>query len=209
MSDIPSSLAHISTHVMQEICHCIPPDFQIEAILRSLMMWCVPNHRHVLLLVQGTEMETSAVTQTVGIVVCDVTLVIEETLALAADQKWKYYAASKKLGPVLAYQFVSIKITSYLKIEREVTSIEKNKRYLCIFYTPPECLLCLPWQFLMVKLLNRGVLWLFCENEIHLFVMFGLTFHKVFCNLNNTFSRHVIDQQQHGSNVIICYGYWK
>ena len=66
-------------------------------------MRCVPNRPQALLLVQDTGGGKSAVAQTVGIVDCGVTLVIEETLALAADQKSKIRTASNKFSPVLAY----------------------------------------------------------------------------------------------------------
>ena len=55
------------------------------------------------------------VAQTVGIVDCGVTLVIEETLALAADQQSKVKLASNANGPVLAYQLDTIKNQTSLK----------------------------------------------------------------------------------------------
>ena len=73
------------------------------------MMRCVPNHPQALLLVQGTGGGKSAVVQTVGIVDCGVTLVIEETIALSADQKSKIKSASNAYGPVLAYHLDSLK----------------------------------------------------------------------------------------------------
>ena len=109
MSLIPSTLGHISDHTMQNIWSQIPIDFQREDIPRLLMMGYVLNHPQALLLVQCTECGKSAIAQTVGIIDCGVTLVIEEALALAVDQKSKFHAASNKYGPVLAYQLDSIK----------------------------------------------------------------------------------------------------
>ena len=111
MSLITSSLSHISNHAIQEIWNRTPIDFQRKTIPRLLMMRCIPNHPQELLLVQGTGGGTSDVTQTVGIVDCGVTLVIEETLALSADQKSKIKSASNAYGPVLAYQLDFLKQT--------------------------------------------------------------------------------------------------
>ena len=109
MSLLPSTLLDISNHAMQEIWHRTPIDFQREAIPRLLMMRCTPNIPQALLLVQGTGGGKSAVAQTVGVVDCGVTLVIEELLAVATDQKTKVKSASNAHGPVLAYQLDSIK----------------------------------------------------------------------------------------------------
>ena len=40
---------------------------------------------------------------------------------------------------------------------------------------------------------SNGVLKLVCIDEIHLYVMFGVTFRKEFVNLRDTFFKHLID----------------
>ena len=94
---------------MQAIWDRSPREFQKEAIPRLLMMRCPPHRPEAMLLVQGTGGGKSAVAQTVGSVECGVTLVIEATLALAADQRSKVAQARNTYGPVLAYQLDSIK----------------------------------------------------------------------------------------------------
>ena len=44
----------------------------------------------------------------------------------------------------------------------------------------------------MVTLIEPKVMKLVCIDEIHLFVMFGLTFRKEFTLLKNTFFRHLL-----------------
>ena len=73
------------------------------------MMRCVPNHPQALLLVQGTGGVKYTMAQNFGIVDCGVTLVIEETLALAAGQTLKIKSASNAYVPVLAYQLDSLR----------------------------------------------------------------------------------------------------
>jgi len=49
-----------------------------------------------------------------------------------------------------------------------------------------------PWRSIMVTLIDRRVMKLVCIDEIHLFVMFGITFRKEFTLLKNTFFRHLV-----------------
>ena len=94
---------------MQEIWDRSPRESQKEAIPRLLMMRCSPHRPEALLLVQGTGGGKSVVAQTVGCAECGVTVIIEATLALAADQRSKVDRARNTYGPVLAYQLDSIK----------------------------------------------------------------------------------------------------
>ena len=102
-------LQDISRHAMNEIWDWTPRDFQNEVIPRLLMMKCPPYRPQALLMVQGTGGGKSAVAQTVGCVNCGVTVVIEPTLALSADQRSKVTRARNTYGPVLAYQLDSVK----------------------------------------------------------------------------------------------------
>ena len=77
MSLDPSTFHPMSVHSMQEVWNRAPIDSQREAMPRMLTMWCVPNAPKALSLVQGTRSGESAVAQTVGIVDCGVTLVID------------------------------------------------------------------------------------------------------------------------------------
>ena len=79
----------ITQQAMQLIWNRTPRDFQNEAIPRLLMMRCIPNTPSAMLLVQGTGGGKSAVPQTVGAVTRGITLIIENTLSLSADQHAK------------------------------------------------------------------------------------------------------------------------
>ena len=68
-----------------------------------------PYRPQALLLIQGTGGGKSAVAQTVGCVNCGVTVVIEPTIALSADQRSKVARDRNTYGPVLAYQLDSVK----------------------------------------------------------------------------------------------------
>ena len=93
---------------MQAIWDRGPRNFQKEAIPKLLMMRCSPHRPEALLLVQGTEGGKSAVAQKVGCVECGVTVIIEATLVLAANQRSKLVKDRNTYGSVLAYQLDSI-----------------------------------------------------------------------------------------------------
>ena len=178
---------------MQLVWDRTPVDFQREAIPRLLLMRCAPNTPHALLLVQGTGGGKSAVAQTVGCVDCGVTLVIVETLALAADQRSKVVSANGIYGPILAYQLDSIKQKHLVdRLKNKLLGLNKADNTTIFLYTSPECLTREPWRSLMVTLIERKVLKLVCIDEIHLFVMFGITFRKEFTLLKNTFFCHLL-----------------
>lgn len=188
-----STLSAISDHAMKSIWDRTPIDFQREAIPRLLMMRCVPYNPQALLLVQGTGGGKSAVAQTVGCVDCGVTVIIVETLALAADQRSKMSSANGIYGPILAYQLDSIKKKELVeKLKKKLLSMKKNDTTTVFLYTSPECLIRQPWRSLMVTLIDRGVMNLVCIDEIHLFVMFGITFRKEFTLLKSTFFRYLL-----------------
>ena len=94
---------------MQAIWDHSPQDFQKEAIPRLQMMRFPPHRPEVMLLVQGTGGGKLVVAQTVRCVECGFTLIIEPTLALAADQRSKVAQARNIYGPILAYQSDSTK----------------------------------------------------------------------------------------------------
>ena len=170
------------------------PRFQNEAIPRLLMMNCPPYRPQALLLVQGTGGGKSAVAQTVGCVNCGVTVVIEPTLALSADQRSKVARARNINGPVLAYQLDSVKKPLLVeKLKKKLNGLDSNSNVTIFIYTSPECLLREPWNAVFVGLIERKVLQLVCLDEIHMYVMFGLTFRKEFTLLKDSFFKHLVD----------------
>ena len=199
-----SHLSDISTQAMQAIWDRTPQNFQKEAIPRLLMMRCLPHRPEALLLVQGTGGGKSAVAQTVGCVECGVTVIIEATLALAADQRSKVARARNTYGPVLAYQLDSIKKPHLIKkLEEKLRGLGKQSNITIFIYTSPECLLREPWRSMFVGLINSKVLKLVCVDEVHLFVMFGATFRKEFTLLKESFFKFLIDPSPAAQSDII------
>ena len=152
-----------------------------------------PHRPEAMLLVQGTSGGKSAVAQTVGSVECGITLVIEATLALAADQRSKVAQARNTYGPVLAYQLDSIKKPHLItKLQNKLSGLGAHSNITLFIYSSPECLIREPWQTVFRGLINMKVLKLVCVDEVHLFVMFGVTFRKEFTLLKESFFQHLI-----------------
>ena len=194
MNSLFDHLCSIASDAMREVWGRIPRDFQQVAIPRLLTMRHPPNRPQALLLVQRTGGGESAVAQTVGCVDCGVVLIVEETLALAADQKSKVGQARNAYGPVLAHQLDSVKRPNLIeKLKNKLDSLTKTTNVTMFLHSSPECLLRDPWKSMVIGLIKRKVLKLVCVDEVHLFVMFGVTFRKEFTLLKSSFFKHLID----------------
>lgn len=109
MYSLYGHISAISHQAMTDICDRALYDFQREAITCLLMMMCKPYHPEVTLRVQGSSGGKLAFAQTVCYIDYGITIMIKETLTLAADQKSKVDKAQNTYGPVLAYQLDSMK----------------------------------------------------------------------------------------------------
>ena len=126
--------------------------------VQLLMIWFPPYRSESLLLVQGTGVEKSVVVQTTGCVDCGVTIITEETLALAANQKSKVGRARNTYGPVLAYQLDSIKRPHLIYKLKNLTGLTKATNVTIFLYTSPKCLSREPWKLVFVGLISQKVL---------------------------------------------------
>ena len=177
----------IAEHAMMSTWNRSPRDFQKEAIPRLLMMRCVPNIPSAMLLVQGTGGGKSAVPQTVGSVTCGVTLIIENTLSLSADQHSKIHNANTTHGPVKAFHLDSIRSpTNEGILSNMLLGLKQNTDATIFIFSSPEYLLKEPWKSTMPQLIENGMLRLVCIDEVHQFVMFGCAFRPEFGLLKDT-----------------------
>ena len=146
------------------------------------------------LLVQGTGGGKSAVPQTVGIVDGGVTLIIENTLSLGADQEYRIIEASKSVGPMESFQLDSLKSKSDKdKVKQMLLSLPKDTEASLFIYASREILLVPPWPDVFNHLLEKHLLHLVCVDEVHQYVMFGATFHTQFSLLKNSLFQSLID----------------
>ena len=170
-----------------------PRDFQREAIPRLLMMRCVPNVPSAMLLVQGTGGGKSAVPQTVGAVTRGITLIIESTLSLSADQHSKINSANTANGPVKAFHLDSIRTKrNEDKLCYLLNNLPKETDATIFIFSSPEFLIKEPWKTTIQTLIANGLLRLVCIDEVHQFVMFGITFRPDFGLLKDSLFEQII-----------------
>ena len=197
---IVSPYLAIAEQAMISTWNRTPRDFQKEAIPRLLMMRCVPNTPSAMLLVQGTGGGKSAVPQTVGAVTCGITLIIESTLSLSADQHSKIKNANSTHGPIKAFHIDSIRTkTNQDKLANMLISLPPTTDASIFLFSSPEFLLKEPWTSMIETLLERSLLRLVCIDEVHQFVMFGYTFRPEFGLLRDSLFKKLV--ASNGSNA--------
>ena len=163
-----------------------------------------------MLLVQGTGGGKSAVPQTVGAVTRGVTLIIENTLSLSADQHSKIKNANTAYGPVKAFHLDSIRSKrNQDKLSNFLRTLPMNTDVTIFIFSSPEFLLKEPWISTMKTIILNGLLRLICIDEVHQFVMFGCTFRPEFALLkeslfkNITFTNHTTPSSTDDTQLVI------
>ena len=84
--EIIEMLDLVATAVILNVWGKEPRGFQIKAISTLLEINCLSGNPSSVLLIQGTGSGKSTVPQTTRVVTCGVTLIIENTLSLVANQ---------------------------------------------------------------------------------------------------------------------------
>ena len=194
----------IAQQAMQLTWNRTPRDFQNEAIPRLLMMRCIPNTPSAMLLVQGTGGGKSAVPQTVGAVTRGVTLIIENTLSLSADQHAKINKANITHGPIKAFHLDSIRTKrNQDKLSNLLKHIPSDTDATIFIFSSPEFLLKEPWKQTIDSLIERGLLRLICIDEVHQFVMFGCTFRPEFALLKESLMKKIAIPNDNAAHLSI------
>ena len=140
-----------------------------------------------LLLVQSTGGGKLAVPQTCGSAVPGVTIVIENTLALYADQVSKFDKVEAEGSHIFTIQLDRFKSRSKrqyvidtinLFIDRSNTNQPLNASIF--IFASPERLVSDDWLPTIQNIVNNKCLSLLCVDEVHQFVEYGTTFRTTF-----------------------------
>jgi len=92
--------------------------------------------------VQGTGSGKSTVPKTVGVVTCGITLVIENTLSLGADQCSKFEKAVQDHGPVQSFQLDALKTEDEINALKDlILTLPSDTNSSIFLYSSPERLL--------------------------------------------------------------------
>ena len=90
-------------------------DFQEEIISKICNMSEVGKKSKATLMVQSSGIGKSIFYQTIGSMYCGISIIIEPTLSLSADQKSKIELANSPNKPIVSFHLVLIKINNDAK----------------------------------------------------------------------------------------------
>ena len=181
---------------MREIYGYTPHPFQLKTISRIIRMKynATEPDRQVqpTLLVQGTGGGKSSVYQTIGCIQSGVHLIIQNTLSLSSDQLLK--AQQIPIPNVYTIQLDSLKTSSQRNALIEALDQFKygNSNMTLFVFSSPEALLLPKWISIFTKLQERSILKCITIDEVHLFVMYGITFRYDFLKLKDAFFSKVL-----------------
>ena len=171
---------------MQTVWNRTPNRFQSDVIPIILQMMTGDKSPRPLLLVQPTGSGKSAVPQTAAVVTSGITFIIECTQSLGADQASKILQSRTTPGlTVHAHQLDVIKTTAdRMTISDQIRNVLSAKKVasvdtgiVCyIVFTSPEELNRPIWLKLFEDMMEIEMVTLFCIDEVHLFVEYGLSF---------------------------------
>ena len=169
-----------------------PRSYQIREITTIIKMHCKGEESTSILLVQVTGTGKFTVPKTVGVITCGVTLVLENTLSLGADQSSKFINVSQNYGPVIAYQLESLLADEYVKsINSILFNLQTDTNVSVFIYSSPEKLLLPTWSNMINQLIINKTLKMICIDEVHNFFAFASSFRTEIFKLKTNFFKKI------------------
>ena len=184
----------ITASAMQSIWSRSPCRYQNIVIPHMLRMMTNVLPPEPLLVVQSTDSRKSTVPLTYSAVNGRITIIVENTLALGSDQVTKVILnATHSHKHVKAYQLDVFKTkTDQIGLSDAIIDhCTNNKDTSILFFSSPETLLKSMWKEFITRIVALNLLHMFCLDEIHLFVEFGISFRKEFQLLKNNILKSI------------------
>lgn len=173
----------IAADTMKQIWNRTPRSYQGPVISHLLQMMALNIHPDPVLLVQSTGSGKSTVPLTCSVVDGGISIIIENTLALGSDQSSKVkHLASTDVKNVKSFHLDMFKSNSDrdLLFKAIISHCTFNYESSIILFTSPEAILH-PLSLGFIKnIVSLDMLNLFCIDEVHLFVEFGISFRHEF-----------------------------
>ena len=175
---------------MEDLFNIQPNPFQQRIIPQILMMMKGMTQPRPLLLVQSTGGGKSAVPQTCGCTKAGVTIVLENTQALGADQ-------CSKLDQLQSPNIITYQLDLLKSVQQRAQFSKDIEAYLhptntsatsCLsifIFSSPEAVISSHFFASIKAIINANKLSLFCIDEVHQYIEFGTTFRKEFCQLKD------------------------
>ena len=198
----------ITAETMESMWGRTPRLCQSVVIPHLLRMMCGVLLPSPVLLVQSTGTGKSSVPLTAATVDGGITIIVQNTLALGSDQVSKIATtANSSAKHVKSYQLDAHKDKEVLSnlCDAIVHHCMLNIDTSIIIFTSPEYLLKPHVMSFFVSVVEKDLLRLFCIDEVHLFVQFGLSFRKSFQLLKKSIIDKLKDKESGQMHVpILC-----
>ena len=198
----------ITVETMESIWGRTPRLYQSVVIPHLLRMMCGVLVPSPVLLVQSTGTGKSSVPLTAATVDGGITIIVQNTLALGSDQASKIAtAANASAKHVKSYQLDACKDEEVLSnlCDAITHHCMSNIDTSIIIFTSPEYLLKPHVMSFFVSVVEKDLLRLFCIDEVHLFVQFGLSFRQSFQLIKKSTIDKLIDKESGQMHVpILC-----
>ena len=168
---------------MQKMFNRTPRNYQGPVISHILKMMTNELPPEPILMVQPTGSGKSTVPLTCSVIPGGVTIILENTLALASDQTSKVKSIVRSnVKTVKSFQLDTFKAPAELErlYNGILKHIQNNSSSSIICFSSPETIVNPLSINFVKKLVGDKKLNLFCFNEIHLFVEFGISFWPQF-----------------------------
>lgn len=188
-----------------------PYSFQNESIDKILRMHLQPDHEQWLqpgavTLVQPTSGGKSAVTRCAGSILRGVILTVVPLLSIGADQVSKISKqvseinkAGQRTGSIVAFHLDEVKQNTAKKsLAEALLNVQQDSSATVYLFASPQAILKKEWETVLEKLSTKKLIRLFCFDEVHLYVNFGLTFRRDFVKLKDTLFKWV--RARHSQN---------
>ena len=178
----------IASSAMEKVFSRTPRSYQglvVSHLLKTMAFELPPEP---VLMVQPTGSGKSTIPLTCAVVPGGVTFVIENTLALASDQASKVASlVNPGIKVVKSYQLDKFKTNNELQrlCDGILAHLSKNPSTSFVCYSSPKTLVNATTVSFVDQLVKERRLNLFCIDEIHLFIEFGISFRQVFQSLKN------------------------
>ena len=168
---------------MKNVWGRVPHLFQ-KPIIQNILHQIMNQNSHGNLLVQCSGQGKSTVYQSVGNILRGVTVIIQPTLALCANQLSKIDFANVTDYAIVGIECDSIKSTSCFELlENTLLNLGSSTTANIYLFVSPETLLKNNWMTLLETLIQKKIMRLLVIDEVHLFVEFGMSFRKSICDL--------------------------
>jgi len=193
-----------------------PYQFQSDSIDMVLRMSLPPEHQQhlppgALTVVQQTSRGKSAITRCAGSILRGVILTVVPLLSIGADQvsiiekqASEINQLGQRTGSVVSFHLDKVKQAATKRsLAAALLNLSKDTLTTVFLFASPQAILKKEWETVL-EMTAKNLIRLFCLDEVHLYVNFGLTFRQDFVKLKNVLFKWIRTRPlSHGPNLLL------